>query len=236
MQLLNKDYLNLISTILNTDTLVECRNGKQYIIPFYSFSLNPKQEPKITLRKIYTKGIIGEFNTFIDPTPLTNISQFEANGCNYWKEWADLDGSINLDYHNLMHPQLENIIENIKKDPNSRRHILSLWDHDFEDYKNEISLACCWTGMNFSVIGETINMTWNQRSVDTMVGLPSDIIIARLFLEYVADKTNLTIGVINFSLTNVHIYEEHIEGARELLTRTKNIDYSEMPLKFEVKA
>lgn len=232
---LSKKYRELVTEILVKGQTQDCRNGSQRIIPHHSFTLDFSRHDNhlLKLRKMYVKGIEGEFQTLIDPTPLVNISQFEANGCNYWKLWADKHGNLSVDYHNKMHPRLKNLISDIKIDPTSRRHILNLWDQDNVD-NCTLSLPCCWYDMTFSVIGGVLHMRWTQRSVDTMVGLPSDIYLAYRFMNYIAEATDLAIGSCMFSLSNVHIYDEHIDKAMELLNRTEND--SEVPLSFELKS
>ena len=234
---INTEYKKLVRHILDNGVMQDCRNGKQLVIPHYSFMLDFKggiDSAKLKLRKMYYNGVRGEFYTLTNPRPLTNVAQFEANGCNYWDAWAGLDGELNLDYHNMLHPQLEDIIEQIGNDPHSRRHVIELWNH--ENVKSgKLSLPCCWHGLTFSIIDGVIHLTWVQRSVDTMVGLPSDIYLAFKFMWYVASESsrNLRLGTCMFALSNVHIYEEHIPGAKEILTRT--IDDFNKPLKFKLK-
>ncbi len=181
---------------------------------------------------MYYKGVVGEFKTLVSPIPLTNVSQFEANGCNYWKEWADEDGSLTLDYYNMLHPQLEDIITQIKADPTNRRHVIELWNH--ENVKSgKLSLPSCWHGMTFSIIDGTVHMKWVQRSVDVMVGLPADVMLAYLFMDKIATECELVKGTCMFALSNVHIYSEHLSSAKKLLTRTKEDHHRS--LKFEVK-
>ncbi len=226
-------YKELVSHILNEGTLQDCRNGKQLIIPHHSFTLDfRKDNPILKLRKIYTKGIVGEFKTLMSPEQLTNVKQFEENGCNYWKAWARPEGTLNLDYYNMMHPQLDDIIEQMIADPDSRRHVVELWNH--QNVKDGIlDLPCCWHGLTFTVIDDTIHLKWVQRSVDTMVGLPSDVFLAYLIMHHVSDLTGYDVGSCMFALSNLHIYEEHVENAQVLLTRT-TADYDN-PLKFELK-
>lgn len=233
---LTKAYKELVRVILTQGTRQDCRNGSQLILPHYSFTLDfsdPTQDNHILkLRKMWYKGVKGEFDTLISKEPLVNVIQFEANGCNYWRDWADDEGNLNLDYYNMLHPQLEDIIEQIKIDPDSRRHVIELWNH--EHVKNgELSLPCCWHGLTFSIIDNTVHLTWVQRSVDTMVGLPADIYLAYKFMQLICTECNLGMGTCMFALSNVHIYSEHIEGAKELLDRTEAD--SDKILKFELK-
>lgn len=232
---MTKEYKKLVKHILDTGTNQGCRNGSQRIIPHYAFTLNFQEQDShiLKLRKMYYKGVKGEFDTLINPEPLTNVSQFEENGCNYWKDWAAEDGSINIDYANQMHPQLKDLIIGIKEDPNSRRHIIDLWNPE-NVRDGSLSLPCCWHNLTFSVIAGVLHLKWTQRSVDTMIGLPADIYLAYKFMQLLTTKCGLTMGTCMFSLSNVHIYEEHLENAMELLDRDE--DYSEIPLKFELKA
>lgn len=232
---MTKEYKDLVNHILQYGEGQDCRNGRQLIIPHWAFTLDFTygENHILKLRKMYYKGVEGEFKTLIDPEPLTNVLQFEANGCNYWKSWAAEDGSINVDYHNQMHPQLEILIEDIKQDPTSRRHMIDLWSPE-NVWDNSLSLPCCWHNLTFSVIKNKLHLKWTQRSVDTMVGLPSDIYLAYKFMQYIANKCGLIIGTCMFSLSNVHIYSEHIDGAIELLNRTED-DFNK-PIKFELKA
>jgi thymidylate synthase len=228
----NTEYRKLVIKILTDSTLQKCRNGEQLIIPHYSFTIDDmKNDHTLLLRKMYYKGVLGEFKTIIDSKPLTNVSQFEANGCNYWKKWSGPNGELRLDYHDELAKQLPGLIEGIKNDPNSRRHVISLWNHENVSM-GVLSLACCWWGLTFSVINNTLHLTWTQRSVDTTVGLPSDVYLAYLFMDHIAKECDLAIGSCMFSLSNVHVYTKHIENAYELVKRT-DADYDK-PLKFEL--
>lgn len=232
---MNREYKKLIKHILTNGIKQDCRNGSQLIVPHYSFTLDLSSGTNhiCTLRKMWYKGVEGEFKTLIDPTPLTNVKQFEDNGCNYWKLWANEDGSLNIDYHNMMHPRLRNLIHDIKHDPHSRRHVLELWNQPNVD-SDKLSLPCCWHGLTFSVIDNTLHLKWTQRSVDTMIGLPADIYLSYRFMCHIAQLCDLKIGTCMYSLSNCHIYASHVDGAKEILKRSKK-DYNK-PLKFELIA
>jgi len=213
---MDKEYIKLLEKILTNGEWITSRNSKTLQIPFYSFTINSK-DWTLSLRKMHYKGVKGEWDTLMDTKePLTNVSQFEANGCPYWKLWAKEDGCLNLDYYNQLHPQLEDIIEQIKRDPFSRRHIVNLWNH--ENVKDEsLSLACCWYGLNFVKTQTAIDLVWTQRSVDTYFGLPSDVYLAKLFLDHVSKETGIPAGKIHFSLSNVHLYQNQVKAAQELV-------------------
>ena len=235
---MNKEYTDLVNHIMQYGIDQDCRNGSQRIIPHWSFTLDFSKSidsAKLNLRRMYYGGVLGEFKTLIDPTPLTNVSQFEANGCNYWKDWAAEDGSITIDYANQMHPQLENLIEDIKTDPTSRRLMIDLWNPE-NVRDGSLSLPCCWHNLTFSVIAGVLHLKWTQRSVDTMIGLPADIFLAYLFMGYVVSETKLAMGTCMFALSNVHIYKEHFNGAECILERYRDGgDYSDKPIKFKLK-
>jgi len=213
---MNKEYIKLLKKILESGTWLSSRNSRTLQIPFYSFSINAK-DWVLSLRKMHYKSTLGEFKTLMNlDNPLTNVSQFEANGCPYWKLWGGPNGELKLAYYDNLHPQLEDIIEQIKTDPYSRRHIVDLWDH--EQVKSGIlSLPSCWYNMTFVYTGRQLDLVWTQRSVDTYYGLPADVYLARLFLEHVCTQTDIPMGNIHFSLSNVHLYENQIKATQELI-------------------
>jgi len=238
MRKLNTEYKKLVRTVLDEGYVVEGRNGKTLQIPFYSFTIDDMENDHLlTLRKMYTKGIEGEFNTLVSPIRLENVRQFERNECNYWKKWAGPDGELNLDYWNELHPALEDLIYNMRRDPYSRRHVISLWNNRrlTKEGLKEISLPCCWHNMTFIVEKDRLHMVWTQRSVDVFYGLPSDIYLAYLFMNHIRDNINLYFtdslktASCMFSLANVHIYEEHIPCAKELLGRSAMDDEEKLP-------
>lgn len=228
----NETYKSLIRNVLDNGNLQECRNGKNLIIPFASFTID-HDDWELKLRKMWYKGVKGEFDTLMDiENPLTNVSQFEANGCRYWSLWSSEDGSLDLDYYNRLHPQIEDVIENIKTDRYSRRHVVDLWSHD-NVMSGKLSLACCWYNLTLSVIDDTIHLVWNQRSCDLAIGLPADVYLGHLFLEHVAKETGLKPGTMSFNLSNLHLYSEHIANASKLLLRS-TADYNQH-MSFELK-
>ena len=205
-------YKDLIQEVLDSGELRNTRNG--VTISLFGTSLSFDMEkiglPLVSLRRIYTKGIAGEFKGFLQDAK--TVEEFEALGCPYWKLWANEDGSLNLDYP--PREQLDAVIDSIKNDPMSRRHIINLWDHTHLD---DLSLPCCHFNYQFYVRDNRLDMIWTQRSVDVAVGLPSDFVLAALYVKHIGDATGLLPGRITMNFGDTHIYHEHIEDITEMV-------------------
>lgn len=184
--------------------------------------------PLLKGRKMYYKGILGELAAFVRNPK--NVKDFEKFGCNYWKEWADPDtGALRLDYGTTWTNfygtnQLKELVETLKTDPYNRRMIISSWRPNNLKY---LSLPCCHLLYQFYVReGGYLDMVWYQRSVDLMVGLPSDIVLAAAMLIALAAETNHKPGKIKFMLGDTHIYTNHFEGVKQYLSRMDVIKFA----------
>jgi thymidylate synthase len=218
------EYKQLIKEILKYGEHRETRNGltKSLFGRSLTIDLSAHKDfiPLLNFRRMYPQGIFGEFAAFMHNAK--SVEEFESYGCNYWKLWADAKGRLELDYSEQLFNfngvnQLNNLIKSLKEDPTSRRHIISLWRPDRFD---QISLHCCHYSYQFYVSNDKkLHMIWNQRSVDTMVGLPSDIILAYLWIKLLCEELYLTPGTITMNFGDCHIYNEHIAGAYEYLER-----------------
>ena len=230
----NEQYKKLVHKVLESGTWVESRNSLTLAIPHaVMFITDLANDHKLLLRKQSVKGIEGEFKTLMSAEPLTNNSQFIENGCPYWGANSGPNGELRLDYYDELHKQLPDLIENIKNDPNSRRHKLDLWNA--ENVKaGVLSLPCCWTGFTIVVLNNKIHMTFDTRSQDLMLGTQADVYIAWLLMKHIATETNYETGDLMYVMSNIHIYKPHIEGAKELIKRTIN-DF-DRPIKFELLA
>ena len=215
-------YTKLILETLK-QPLRETRNAKTYshfgqVITFND--LEHGELPIITGRKYYTQGVIGEFAAFLKGPK--SVADFEAQGCNYWKQWADEDGSLRVDYGNAWidfngYNQLAALTKSIKEDPNGRRHIVTGWN---PANLPVLSLPCCHYAYQFYVREEQyIDLLWNQRSVDVMVGLPADALLAAVWLVILANETGYKPGSISMVFGDTHIYEAHHEGALQYLNQ-----------------
>ena len=219
-------YTDLVTKILNNGKVRKTRNGKTIAIfgEQLKIDLDISEIPLLLGRKIFHKGVLGEFVAFMYNAK--TVEEFEKYGCNYWKLWSDAIGRLEFDYSEQLFNfngvnQLENLIQSLKDDPMSRRHIISLWRPDRFD---KLSLHCCHYSYQFYITSDNqLNMLWNQRSVDTMVGLPSDIILAWLWVILLSRELSLIPGTITMSLGDCHIYEEHIESVIQYCSNVRSI-------------
>lgn len=129
-----------------------------------------------------------------------------------WRHFGAKYNSPDDDYIGKGIDQLENIVNTLKTNPNDRRMIVSAWN---PEQIPEMALPSCHYGFQVTVIGDKINLLWNQRSVDTMLGLPFNIASYGLLLHLLAKESGFEEGKLVGFLGDVHIYENHIDGARE---------------------
>jgi len=213
-------YKALIKRILNMGTWKEGRNGRTISLFGETLVVDTSEYfPILTSRKMYYKGVLGELAAMLRGPK--HVKDFEEFGCNYWSDWAEADGSLSLDYGNLWFnfngvDQHASLIEKLKHNPNDRRMLISGWDPSHLD---SLSLPCCHMLYQWYVENGNLHMIWYQRSVDTMIGLPSDVIFAAAWNMAIANEVGLKPGNITFMLGDTHIYEEHIAGAEEYLSR-----------------
>ncbi|MFA6131303.1 MAG: thymidylate synthase [Patescibacteria group bacterium] len=133
-----------------------------------------------------------------------------------WRHFGAAYQDHKTDYSGQGIDQLANVVKKIKEDPGDRRMIVMAWN------PMDIGKAMppyCHYGFQVTVLNGRLNLLWNQRSVDTMLGLPFNIASYGLLLHLLAEETGLQEGKLVGFLADVHIYENHLEGAREQLSR-----------------
>lgn len=140
-----------------------------------------------------------------------------------WRHFNAPYYNYDTDYTNQGVDQLQNVIDNLKKDPSSRRMIVCAWNPAMMD---QMALPPCHYSFQVTVIDGKLNLLWNQRSVDVMLGLPFNIASYATLLHLLAKEAGLQEGKLVGFLADTHIYSNHIEGAKEQLTR----DPSKYPL------
>ncbi len=133
-----------------------------------------------------------------------------------WRHFGAEYHGLNEDYFKKGIDQLKNVVEKLKSDPMDRRMIVSAWN---PVQLSLMALPPCHYGFQITVINKKLNLLWNQRSVDTMLGLPFNIASYALLLHLLAKESGLQEGKLIGFLADVHIYENHFDGAKEQLTR-----------------
>lgn len=213
-------YVELVQAVLINGGERKARNGGTNALFGIQISAEDLCHGKIPIllgRKMHYRAVFGELAAFFN-APM-HIRDFEKQGCNYWKKWADETGELRLDYGNAWLDfngvnQIEAVLTSLKEDPGGRRHLISGWR---PDHLATNSLPCCHYAYQWFVNGEYLEMLWIQRSVDLMIGLPSDVLLATAWNIIMAHLTGYKPGKLTFQLGDVHIYKEHQQGALQYL-------------------
>ncbi len=221
-----RQYLNLLETILEKGTEKKDRTGTGTISRFghqMRFDLS-EGFPMVTTKKLHLKSIIHELLWFLDGD--TNIKYLTDNGVRIWNEWADEDGGLGHIYGYQWRSwptpdgnhidQISNIIDSIKNNPDSRRHIVSAWNVGELDKMN---LPPCHILFQFYVADGKLSCQLYQRSADIFLGVPFNIASYALLTMMVAQVTGLQPGDFVHTLGDAHIYSNHIEQVKLQLTR-----------------
>lgn len=181
--------------------------------------------PLVTTKKIHLKSVIHELLWFLSGS--SNVEYLRENGVKIWDEWADERGELGPVYGVQWRgwptadgrhiDQISEVVRQIRTNPDSRRLIVSAWNvGDLEDMK----LPPCHYAFQFYVSEGRLSLMWQQRSVDVFLGLPFNISSYALLTMMVAQVTGLKPGELIFSGGDCHLYNNHIEQAREQLSRT----------------
>jgi thymidylate synthase len=181
--------------------------------------------PLLTNRKLHLKSVVHELLWFIRGE--TNIGYLKQNGVSIWDEWANEQGELGPVYGKQWRrwetsdgkvvDQLKNVVEQIKRDPHSRRLIVSAWN--VGDIPR-MALAPCHVMFQFYVTGSgRLSCQLYQRSADLFLGVPFNIASYALLTHMVAQVTDLKPGEFIHTLGDAHLYENHLDQSRELLSR-----------------
>jgi len=214
-------YAKLVERIINNGVHKEGRNGGTRSIfgTSLEFDLSNGYLPVLQGRKSYYKGVLGEFAALVRRPH--SVADFEAWGCNYWSKWADENGNLVLDYGNAWFDyngvdQIAVLKKTLRENPNDRRMIVNAWRPDRLD---ALSLPCCHYSYQFNVENGKLNMVWTQRSADSMIGIPADIILASIWVITLANEVGLEPGRVKMDFGDTHIYNEHLDNAIEYVDR-----------------
>jgi thymidylate synthase len=217
-----QQYLSLVRTILQHGKTRTDRTGTGTIGIFgHQMRFNLKENfPLLTTKKMFTKGIIGELLWFL--TGSTNNNDLKAMGVNIWDEWAKPDGDLGPIYgyqwrkYGGKVDQIFNVIEQIKKTPDSRRMIVTAWNP--EDIPKQ-SLPACHTMFQFYVQDGELSCQLYQRSGDVFLGVPFNIASYAMLTHMVAQVTGLGVGDFVHTIGDAHIYSNHIDQMKLQISR-----------------
>ncbi|WP_024990270.1 thymidylate synthase [Segatella albensis] len=222
-----KQYLNLLDRILSEGVKKGDRTGTGTLSVFGNqmrFNLEDGF-PLLTTKKLHLKSIIYELLWFLKGD--TNVKYLQEHGVRIWNEWADENGDLGPvyghqwrswpDYKGGTIDQIQNVLEQIKNNPNSRRMIVSAWNPAEVD---DMALPPCHCLFQFYVAEGKLSLQLYQRSADTFLGVPFNIASYALLLMMMAQVTGLKPGEFIHTTGDTHLYLNHLEQAKLQLTRT----------------
>ena len=221
-----KQYLDLCERVLHEGTEKHDRTGTGTISVFgHQMRFNLEDGfPLLTTKKLHLKSIIYELLWFLKGD--TNVKYLQDHGVRIWNEWADENGELGPvyghqwrswpDYQGGHIDQITQLVEQIKKNPDSRRHIVSAWN---VAEVNNMALPPCHTLFQFYVADGRLSLQLYQRSADIFLGVPFNIASYALLLQMMAQVTGLKAGDFVHTFGDAHIYLNHIEQVKLQLTR-----------------
>jgi thymidylate synthase len=221
-----RQYLDLLDHVLKNGSEKKDRTGTGTLSVFgYQMRFNLQDGfPALTTKKLHLKSIIHELLWFIGGD--TNIKYLTDNGVKIWNEWADKDGNLGPVYGSQWRSwpaadgrkidQLSDVIEGIRKSPDSRRHIVNTWNVGEID---KMALPPCHILFQFYVADGKLSCQLYQRSCDIFLGVPFNIASYALLTLMVSQATRLKPGEFIHTLGDAHIYLNHIEQVKLQLTR-----------------
>jgi thymidylate synthase len=221
-----RQYLNLLADILANGVQRGDRTGTGTLGVFgrqIRFDL-AKGFPVLTTKKLHLRSIFIELLWFLKGD--TNIAYLKDNGVRIWDEWADENGDLGPVYGKQWRSwatpngqsidQIAALVENLKTNPNSRRHIVTAWNPADVD---DMALPPCHCLFQFFVADGKLSCQLYQRSADVFLGVPFNIASYALLTLMVAKVVGLEPGEFVHTFGDAHLYLNHLDQAREQLTR-----------------
>ena len=231
-----RQYLDLVKHVLENGELKEDRTGTGTKSVFgYQMRFNLEEGfPMVTTKKLHLKSIIYELLWFLKGD--TNIKYLKDNGVNIWNAWADANGDLGPVYgfqwrnwNNDGIDQISNLINDLKNNPSSRRHLISAWNpsvlpdtsKSFETNvaNGKAALPPCHAFFQFHVINGKLSCQLYQRSADIFLGVPFNIASYSLLTLMIAQVCDLKPGDFIHTFGDAHIYSNHFEQMKLQLSR-----------------
>lgn len=222
-----KPYLDMMRHVFEHGVKKEDRTGTGTLSVFgyqMRFDLS-KGFPVVTTKKVHMKSVIHELLWFLRGD--SNIAYLQENGVSIWNEWADEQGELGPVYGVQWRSwpaadgrhidQITQVIEQIKRNPDSRRHIVSAWNVGEIDH---MALPPCHAFFQFYVADGKLSCQLYQRSADIFLGVPFNIASYALLTMMVAQVTGLKPGDFVHTFGDAHIYLNHLQQVQTQLDRT----------------
>ncbi len=221
-----RPYLDLLSQILDRGVEKADRTGTGTLSLFgYQLRFDLRDSfPLMTTKKLHLKSIVHELIWFLSGS--TNVAYLRQNGVTIWDDWADTQGELGPVYGHQWRSwpardgskidQIARLVEGIRANPDSRRHIVSAWNPADLD---RMALPPCHALFQFYVARGELSCQLYQRSADVFLGVPFNIASYALLCAMVAQVTGLRPGEFVHTFGDVHLYLNHLEQAREQLAR-----------------
>lgn len=221
-----RQYLDLLQHVLDNGTKKGDRTGTGTISTFGYQTRYDLGEgfPMVTTKKLHYKSIVHELLWFLKGD--TNIKYLKENGVRIWDEWADENGDLGPVYGYQWRSwptpnggsidQIAKVVDSIKNNPDSRRHLVSAWNPALVD---DMALPPCHTMFQFYVAEGKLSCQLYQRSADSFLGVPFNIASYALLTMMIAQVTGLEPGEFVHTFGDLHIYENHLEQVKLQLTR-----------------
>ena len=222
-----RQYLDLMQLVLDHGTPKSDRTGTGTRSVFgYQMRFNLADGfPCVTTKKLHLRSIIHELLWFLSGD--TNIAYLKDNGVRIWDQWADENGDLGPVYgYQWRHfpkpgggevDQVRQVVEAIKQNPDSRRHIVCAWNPGMVD---QMALPPCHAFFQFYVADGKLSCQLYQRSADIFLGVPFNIASYALLTMMLAQVSGLEPGDFVHTFGDAHLYENHLDQAREQLSRT----------------
>jgi thymidylate synthase len=221
-----RNYLDLMQHVLSNGTKKSDRTGTGTLSVFGAqlrFDLNAGF-PLLTTKKVHLKSILHELLWFLKGE--TNTRYLKENGVSIWDEWADAKGDLGPVYGYQWRSwpapdgrhidQISQVLEQIRKNPDSRRMIVSAWNVADLD---KMALMPCHAFFQFYVAGGRLSCQLYQRSADIFLGVPFNIASYSALTMMIAQVSGLKLGDFVHTFGDTHLYMNHLEQAREQLSR-----------------
>lgn len=241
-----KQYLDLVRNVLENGVKKENRTGTDTISSFSEFYKVDLSEgfPLLTTKKVYFRSVILELLWYLRGEDHIRWLRDE-NDCHIWDAWADEDGYVGPIYPVMWRrfpyfekktvrlegngsaiekecwdrnefDQVQRVIDMLKENPNSRRIVVSAWHPGLLD---EMALPPCHVMYIFNVSNGKLNCHLTQRSGDIALGIPFNLACYSALTMAIANEVGLEYGEFAHTIVDAHIYENHVEGLKEQLTR-----------------